>query len=317
MRIAVLDAGTLGEKLDFSPLKEFGEVIIYDFSTPETVDAHVADADVILVNKLKINAATIAHADKLKLACLFSTGYDGVDLDYCRKKGIGVCNITAYCSNSVAQVTVAIVLNLAFHLNVFSRYIADGSYSRSGKANMLSPYFHEINGLTWGIAGYGSIGSRVGMTARSLGAQVIAYGRHPYEEVENVSLDELCARSDILSVHLPLNPDTRNLFSAEKIARMKQGAIFVNMARGAVADENALAQALVSGKLGGLGADAFSSEPFGPDHPFFSLLGRDDVCFTPHMSWSSLEARKKGLDLICNNIRSFLSGGTECRIDLL
>ncbi len=173
--------------------------------------------------------------------------------------------------------------------------------------------------MTWGIAGYGNIGRRVGSIASALGCRVIAWRRNPTpEETASglcVGIDELCRESDIISVHLPLNDGTRGLFSRERIAMMKPGAIFINVARGAVADEEALADAVMSGQLGGLGADVYSTEPFREDHPFYAIRDLDNVILTPHMAWGAYESRLRCLDEVVLNINAFLSGERRSRVD--
>lgn len=314
MRIAVLDADTLGRDLDLSPLRRFGEVVIFPTSALDEVEAHLGDCDVAVVNKLKMNASTIGNAKSLRLICVFATGYDNIDLDFCRSHGIAVCNVVGYSTSSVAQLTVAMALSLINHLPSFNEYVASGRYSAGGVANCLTPVYHEISGLTWGIAGYGNIGRAVGRVADALGCRVIAYKRTPTPDVETVDIDTLCSRSDIISVHLPLNDATRGLFNRDRIAKMKNNALFINVARGAVTDEAALAEAIREGRLGGLGADVYSTEPFGMSHPFYDIKDRENVCLTPHMAWGAREARERCLDEICENITSFLAGEKRCRV---
>lgn len=199
-------------------------------------------------------------------------------------------------------------LMLTNHLAEYTRYVRNGEYSRNGIANRLEPVYHELTGKTWGIAGYGNIGRKVGMAAAALGCRVIAYKRRPDPEVNCVDLDTLCRESDILSVHLPLNNETRGLFSREQIGKMKPDALFINVARGAITDEKALADALKEGRLGGLGIDVYSMEPFPEDHPFYEIRNSDRVCMTPHMAWGAYEARARCLEEIVLNIRAFQAG---------
>lgn len=315
MKTAVLDGKTLGEMLDLSLLEEFGEVEIYENSAPDEIAARIADCDIAIVNKLKMNEKTIGENTSLKLICVFATGYDNIDLDFCRSRGIGVCNVVGYSTMSVAQLTASVALSLVMHLPEYTRCVSSGKYSAGGTANMLSPVYHELSGKTWGIAGCGNIGRAVGRIASALGCRVVAYNRSSSDEFENVGLDELCRESDIISVHLPLNDGTRGLFGKEEIAKMKSTALFINMARGAVTDETALAEAIKQGRLGGLGCDVYTKEPFGTDHPFYEIREYENVCFTPHMAWGALEARRRCLDEIILNIRSFLGGGRRSRVD--
>ncbi len=316
MHITVLDADTIGRDLDYSPLKEFGEVTVFGASSPEEIAPHLGDSDVAIINKLKMNEKTIgAAAGTLRLICVFATGYDNIDLEFCRAHGIAVCNVVGYSTASVAQLTVATVLSLICHLPAYTSHVASGAYSASGCANILEPVYNELCGKTWGIVGYGNIGSAVGRVAEAFGCRVIAHKRTPVPGVETVDVDTLCRESDIISVHVPLNDGTRGLISRERIAVMKPGAIFVNMARGAVADEAALAEAIADGRLGGLGGDVYSTEPFPASHPFYAVKDNANVCFTPHMAWGAKEARERCLFEICENIRSFADGGKRSRVD--
>jgi glycerate dehydrogenase len=183
-------------------------------------------------------------------------------------------------------------------------------------ANRLIPVYHEIAGLTWGIVGYGNIGKQVAQVARALGCRVIAHSRTEKEGVECVDLDTLCAQADIISLHTPLSEQTRGLISQEKIAKMKPTALVINVARGAVWDEAAITQAIRSRRLGGIGCDVYSTEPFSKDHPFAALIGRDNVCLTPHMAWGAYEARVRCLSEICENIRAFFAGEIRNRVEL-
>ena len=314
MKIKVLDASTLGEDMDLSVFSDLGELTVYNKTSPDEVAKNASDADVIIINKVKVGAHNLSECENLKLICIMATGYDNIDTEYCKQRGIAVCNVVGYSSQSVAQITVAMVLSLVSHLNEYREAVANGSYTSSGVANMLTPVYHEICGKTWGIVGYGNIGSQVGRVAQALGCRVIVNKRTPTADVECVDIDTLCRESDIITVHTPLTPDTRNLINEQRIKSMRPDAIFVNMARGLVADEAALADAIENGKLGGLGIDVYSIEPFGADHPYAKIAGYPNVCFTPHMSWGAYEARVRCRDEVMKNIESFLSGEKRNRV---
>lgn len=307
MQIVVLDAATLGDDLSLAPLSEAGEVIVHRTTAPEEIAERIRNADAVVINKIRLNESNLAGS-RVRLICVAATGYDNIDTGWCRENGIAVCNVVGYSTDSVAQLTVAMALYLAQHMEEYTRYVRDGSYSHSGIANRLAPAFHELAGKTWGIAGYGHIGRKVGCAAAALGCRVIAYKRNPVSEIECVDLDTLCRESDILSVHLPLNDTTRGIFSREKIALMKQDALFINVARGAVADEQALADAVRTGSLGGIGIDVYSSEPFPESHPFYAIRESSRVCMTPHMAWGAYEARERCIREIAENIRAFQEG---------
>ena len=316
MKIAVLDADTLGHDLDLSPLSALGEVRIFAGTAPQEVAAHVADADVAVVNKVRLNETTLAGVENLRLVCVAATGYDNIDLAFCRARHIAVCNVAGYSTDSVAEVTVAMALSLVTHLPAFCRHVENGGYTRGGVANCLTPAYRELRGKTWGIAGYGNIGRAVARVAEAFGCRVLAFRRHPAPGEPAVDLDTLCRDSDILSVHLPLTDQTRGLFDAAAVAKLKPGAVFINMARGAVVDEKALADAVISGKLGGLGADVYTTEPLPEAHPFYAIRDRDNVCLTPHMAWGAVEARERCLSEIIENIRAFFAGQSRSRVDL-
>jgi glycerate dehydrogenase len=279
------------------------------------VGERIADADVVVINKIKMNESNLKHADKVKLICLAATGYDNVDTAYCREKGIAVCNVVGYSTQSVAQVTVAMALSLCTKLSQYRQFVMSGEYSRQPMMNRLEPIYHEIAGKTWGIVGFGNIGRQVASVAEALGCRVIVNKRTPVEEYPLVDIDIICREADILSVHTPLSAETRGLISAQRIASMKKDAILINVARGAVIDETAAAKAILEGRLGGLGVDVYSTEPFPVEHPYTALLDCENVCLTPHMAWGAHEARVRCLEEIAANIRAFFAGEVRCRVD--
>lgn len=307
MRIVVLDAATLGDDLSLAPLSEVGDVTVWQTTAPEETAVRVREADVVILNKIRLNESNLSGS-RVRLICVAATGYDNIDTAWCRTNGITVSNVVGYSTDSVAQLTVSMVLYLANRLPEYTRAVRTGDYTRSGIANKLSPAFHEVAGKTWGIAGYGNIGRKVASVARAMGCRVIAYKRTQVPDVDCVDLPTLCRESDIISVHLPLSNSTRGLFSREMISLMKPDALFVNVARGAVADEQALADALAENRLGGLGIDVYTREPFPEDHPFYALRADDRVCLTPHMAWGALEARQRCLQEMILNIRAFENG---------
>lgn len=316
MKIVVLDRATLGEDLDISELSRLGEVTVYSGTQPCDTAKNISDADVVFVNKVRLTAENLSGAERLKLICEAATGYDNIDIEYCRKNNIAVCNVPGYSSYSVSQVTVAMALSLACRLPEYTSYTADGSYTKSGIQNCLTPVFHELYGKTWGIIGYGSIGSRVGDAAKALGCRVIAYKRTPSDGVICTELDTLVKESDIISVHIPLSDETKGIIDSRRISMMKKNAIFINAARGAVADEDALCRAVINGEIGALGADVYSKEPFGTDSPYYKIKNFKNVCLTPHMAWGAYEARVRCFNIMIENVKSFVSGEIKNRVDL-
>ncbi len=315
MKIVFLDAATIGDDLTYESFKELGEVVVYPTTNEEEFESHIDGADVVVINKLKLNATNLPVAKNLKLICLAATGFDNVDLDYCRKSGIGVCNVVGYSTQSVAQLTLSMALSLYTHLDEYTNFVRSGEYTQNGLANRLTPVYHEIAGRTWGIVGYGNIGKQVARVAEALGCRVLVYKRTPVVDAECVDFDTICQKSDILSLHVPLNEATRNLLDEAHIAMLKKDAIVINVARGAVADEAALAEAILEGRIGGIGVDVYSKEPFDGEHPFNKIKHLPNVLLTPHMAWGGYETRVRLLDEIKQNIVSFFKNEHRCRVD--
>lgn len=316
MKLVILDAATLGEGLDFQKLRQLGELTVYQNTKPEETQQRLLDADIAIVNKIKLGAGNLQDAAHLKLICEFATGYDNIDLDVCRARGIGVCNVRGYSTHSVAQLTVLMALTLLEKLDAYTEAIQTGVYQQSGVANLLSPVYHELCGKTWGIVGAGAIGRQVAKVAEAFGCRVLAFTRTPSEALPCVPLSTLLSESDVVSLHTPLNDGTRGLIGAPELAQMKRDAILINVARGAVTDEAAIAAALLAGNLGGFASDVYSIEPFPTTHPFHEIRALQNVLLTPHMAWGALEARRRCLDEIVKNIEDFLNGGSRNRIDL-
>lgn len=314
MKTVFLDAATLGNDIDLSPVTSMGETVIYPHTAPSEVSQRIGDAETVIINKVKLNRDTVGEATKLRLVCIAATGCDNVDLEYMKSRGVAVCNVSGYSTDSVAQTTLAMVLSLATHLREYNSWVRSGSYSAGSVPNRLEPVYHEISGKTWGIVGLGNIGRRVAAAAVAMGCRVIANKRVPVPDFECVDIDTLCKNSDIITLHTPLTEETRGLISRERIAMMKKDAILVNVARGAVCDEAALCEAVKNGRLGAVGVDVYSLEPFSESSPYTEIMGLDNVLLTPHMAWGSFEARSRCLAEIAENIRSFEAGGTRSRL---
>ncbi len=314
MNIVMLDVGTLGADIDLSPIRAMGRTVEYPNTAPEQVAERIADAEVVVCNKIKLNDTNLPAAPHLRLICVTATGYDNIDLNTCQRLGIALCNVPAYSTESVAQLTLAMALNLVGHLSEYRSFVHSGSYSVSGMANHLTPAYHELSSLCWGVVGGGAIGSAVASLAKAFGCRVLLCRRQPDDRFEQADLDRLCREADILSLHVPLTDATRGMLSRERIASMKQGAVVINVARGAVTDEVALADAIESGHLGGLGVDVYSTEPFAADHPFSRLLSDPHVILTPHMAWGAIEARNRCMAVIAENIAAFLADTSKNRI---
>ena len=314
MKITVLDAATLGNDIDLSLFNDLGEVEIYNVSPRETVADRIKDADVCVINKVRLDEAVLGDAKKLRLICVAATGYDNIDTVYCKNNGIAVCNVAGYSANSVSQLTLAMVLSASCNLDSFRNSVANGSYSAGNVQNILTPVYHELCGKTWGIIGYGGIGRRVGAAASALGCNVIVNKRTPVDDAKCVDLETLIRESDIITVHVPLTEQTRGMIGEKELGMMKDGVMLVNVARGAVLDENAVANAVEQGKIGFFGCDVYSTEPMPADHPFERIKNYKNVCLTPHMAWGAYEARVRCMNEIKLNINSFLNGESRNRI---
>ena len=315
MNIVILDRDSIGLDTPLEGLSRFGDVTVYDKTDATELFDRVSDADCIILNKVKITEDVLRNAKNLKLICIFATGFDNVDIAAARKYGVGVCNVPGYSTDSVALFTVASVLALYTHLREYNAYVTSGKYSASGIPNRLVPVYHEITGKTWGIVGLGNIGKAVARVAESLGARVIANKRTPIKEYECVDIDTLCRESDIITIHCPLNDETRGMIDKHRIALMKKDVLIVNEARGAVVNEADIADAVKKGMIGAFGSDVYSQEPFTTDHPFYEIKDFCNVLFTPHAAWGSFESRKRCIGIICDNISSYLSGGRSNRVD--
>ena len=314
MKITVLDSATLGNDIDLKLFNDLGEVEIFNVSPRETVADRIKDTDVCIINKVKLDEPVLKDAKKLKLICVAATGYDNIDTAYCQSNGIAVCNVAGYSANSVSQLTLAMVLSASVNLNAFSNSVANGSYSAGNVQNILTPVYHELCGKTWGIIGYGGIGRRVGSAASALGCRVIVNKRTPVDDAECVDLQTLLKESDVITVHVPLTDSTRGMIGETELKLMKDGVFLVNVARGAVLDEAAVANAVISGKLGFFGCDVYSTEPMPVEHPFDKIKEYQNVCLTPHMAWGAYEARVRCINEIKLNIISYINGENRNRI---
>jgi glycerate dehydrogenase len=315
MKITVLDSATLGDDLDLSPLSEVGETEIYKNTAPNEVAARIAESDAVVINKIKLGESNLSAAKNLKIICIAATGYDNIDVAYCKEKGIAVCNVVGYSTHSVAQLTLAMALSLATHLPAYTDSVRDGRYTAGGVANRLTPVYHELVGKTWGILGGGNIGKQVARVAQALGCRVLVTRQKQDEEYQTVSFETLCKESDVLSIHVPLTDKTRHMVDGAHLALMKKDAVLINVARGAVTDEEAVAKAVLSGQIGAFGCDVYDGEPMRKGHPFEALLSLPNVILTPHMAWGAYEARRRCIEEMAANVAAFLRGERRFRVD--
>lgn len=309
MKIVFLDASTLGDDIDYTQFEQMGEVVRYPFTSSEEAPDRVADADVVVVNKVLINEQTISTAGKLKLVCVTATGTNNLDKDYLAQRGIEWRNVAGYSTESVAQHTFAMLFYLLENLRYYDDYVKNGSYVNDRIFTHFARTFRELNGMTWGILGLGAIGRRVADIAGMFGAKVIYYsasGAPAQEGYHQVDFDTLLAESDILSIHAPLNEYTEGLMNASAFHKMKSDAILLNLGRGPIINEADLADALDSGEIKAAGLDVLSVEPMAKDSPLLTVRDKDRLFITPHIAWAAVETRQRLTKIIAGQIREFL-----------
>ena len=305
MKIVVLDgyAANPGD-LSWAPLEALGELTVYDRTPADQIAARIADAELVLTNKAVLSRELIAGAKKLKYIGVLATGYNVVDVASAKELGVVVTNIPAYSTDSVAQLVFALLLEICHNVGHHSQAVHAGRWSANQDFCFWDTPLIELAGKTMGIVGYGRIGHKVAEIARCFGMNVIAWTRTP-RDPECVSLDELLARSDVISLHCPLFPETKNLINRDTIAKMKDGVILINTSRGPVVNDADLREALESGKVYAAGADVSTVEPIPADSP---LLGAKNMFLTPHIAWATFEARERLMDIAVKNVEAFLSG---------
>ncbi|MBQ4558823.1 MAG: D-2-hydroxyacid dehydrogenase [Tyzzerella sp.] len=310
MKIVFLDAKSVGEDINLSKYSELGDFATYDFTTQEQILERVCDADVIITNKCTINESSVGNAKNLKLVCVTATGTNNLDKPYLEQKGIAWRNVAGYSTESVAQHTFAMLFYLLEKLSYYDAYVKDGKYANDTSFTHFAEHFHEINGKTWGIIGLGNIGRRVADIAKMFGANVIYYsttGKNTQNGYNRVDFDTLLATSDIVSVHAPLTPETERLMNAEAFRKMKSSAIFINVGRGAIVDEQALADAIDNRVITAAGLDVLTEEPMNPNSPFLHIQDSKRLLITPHIAWASVEARTKLMDIVYNQIKDYIT----------
>ena len=311
MKIVLTDAQTVVDSMVTADcLNEFGEVIQHGLLRYDEVAEAIADADMIICNKTVLDANSLRLASKLRYIGLFATGYNNIDVEYCRAHGITVCNAGSYSTDAVAQHTFALILEHYSNTARYDRYVQDGRWKRSPTFSPFVYPLNELSGKTIGIVGLGAIGQAVARIALAFNMDVVACNRSPKNVpgVRMVGFDELLGISDIVTLHCPLNEDSKGMFNSRTFARMKSGALFVNTARGGVMVEDDLRDALLSEHLGGACIDVLSVEPMEED---CVLMGVKNCIITPHIAWAPLETRQRLMRIVADNIRAFLSGNPQ------
>ena len=319
MKIVLLDQKSLGEKLHFEELESVGSVTFYDYTNQEQIIERCAEAEVVITNKGHFDKKTIEALSHLKLICMTGTGYDHIDISAARSKGVGVCNVLDYCSNSVAQHTMALVLQLVNQMNYYRDYVKKGKYIEDDAFTHYEVQINEIAQMTWGIVGMGSIGRKVAQIAEVIGAKVIYYstsGKNQQDAYEKVGFDDLLMQSDIITIHAPLNDQTRNLFDETAFMKMKKSAVLVNVGRGDIVNEEALVKALNGHQIAGVALDVLREEPMSKASKLIPLLEDSRLMITPHVAWASITARQKVIDEVVHNIKEFKKGNKHHRVDI-
>lgn len=311
MKIVALEIMNVGADVDLSEFNELGDFTAYSTTKPEEIAERSKGAEVLIINKLPINESTISTLKDLKLVCVTATGYDNVDVAYCNERSIRVCNAVGYSTASVVQHTFASLFYIYEKLRYYDDYVKDGHYCDSLIFTHFDEYFNELEGKTWGIVGLGNIGKRVAAAAEAFGCKVVYYstsGKHDDDKYKRLDFDEFLSKSDIVSIHAPLNDNTRKLFSTEAFDKMKDTAYIVNMGRGPIVDEEALVKAVKSGKIAGAALDVIDGEPMKKDSPLKELSNCSNVLITPHIAWATVEARARLMHEVYLNIRAYLDG---------
>ena len=308
MKIVFLDANSIGSDIDLSYFSKLGEVVRYGYTDECDMPQRIMDADVIIVNKMEVNAETVGEAPKLKLVCVTATGTNNLDKEFLDARSIAWRNVAGYSTENVAQHTFALLFSLLEKMSYYDAYVKSGRYENDRMFTHFSNVFHELCGSTWGIIGLGNIGRRVADIAKAFGCRVIYYstsGKHEEEGYERVDLDMLLKTSDIVSVHAPLNENTLDLMDKEAFAKMKNSAIFINVGRGPIVVEEDLADALEKGEIAAAGLDVLRQEPMASDNPLGRIKDSTKLIITPHIAWASIEARTRLMKIIWGQIREF------------
>lgn len=310
MKIVVLDGYTENPgDLSWEGLESLGELVVYDRTPVELIQERIGDAEIVITNKTPITAKTISMCQNIKYIGVLATGYNVIDVDAAREKGIPVCNIPTYGTTAVAQMVFALLLEVCHHVGAHSASVKAGDWTNNQDWCYWNYPLIELTGKTMGIIGFGRIGQATAKIATAMGMKVLAYDEYPSESGkaygEYVSLDELLSKSDVISLHCPLFPSTKGIINKETIDKMKDGVIIINTSRGPLVNEDDLAQALKQGKVYAAAVDVVSTEPIKEENP---LLGCYNSIITPHIAWAPKESRQRLMDIAIDNVRAFIEG---------
>lgn len=305
MKIVLLDALTFGET-DLSGFDRLGEVEVFQTTSPEEVQDRITNKDVIVTNKVVINDTHISNTPSLKLICVAATGMNNIDLEAAKAGGIQVKNVAGYSTDSVIQHTFSMLFYLMGHSRYYDEYVKSGSYSKSEIFTDVSKPFFEVKGKKWGIIGLGSIGRGVAKIASVFGAEVLYYstsGVNTTDDYQRTTMDEILKVCDIISIHAPLNDKTNNLLDYEQLSTCKDGSVILNLGRGGIINEEAVAK-IVDEKNIYFGLDVLTKEPMIENHPLLSVKNQENIYVTPHIAWTSIEARETLIASVVDNISS-------------
>ena len=311
MKIVCLEGNCLGDDVDLTCLEEFGEVTVYGLSTVAETPERVKDAEVIIVNKVPMNATTLSEAKNLKVICVTATGTNIIDTEYTNARGITVMNVQGYSTDAVVQHTFALLFYVYEKLSYYDTFVKSGAYTKNDIFSHFDKRFFELKGKTWGIIGLGEIGRGVAKIAQAFGCNIIYYstsGKNYNQEFKKVTLDELLSQSDIVSIHAPLNEQTKDLIGAAEFDKMKDSAVILNLGRGSIINEADLADALEQDKIAAAALDVLSTEPMAADNPLLRIQDSTKLIITPHIAWAAVETRRRVVDEVCLNMRAFLAG---------
>lgn len=307
MKIVFLDEYSLGD-MDLSPIKKLGEYVGYDRTSKEQVLEHCKDAEIVICNKTVLRAETLRALPNLRFVAIAATGMNNVDLDAAAELGIGVKNVAGYSTSSVAEATINFALSLFKNTKYFDDYFKNGAYAATEDIFHFGRPIRQLKGSKWGVIGLGAIGREVARLASAFGCEV-AYtstsGAVRKEEYPQLSLEELLAWADIISIHCPLTPTTKGLIGEKELSMMKPTSIIINVARGGIIDETALTNALNNKTIAGAGLDVFSREPL-PASPLYELTDKYALVAAPHTAWAADEARKVLIERIADNIKEYI-----------
>lgn len=318
MRLCVLDALTLGADMDISALEQCGDLSIYDLTKPEEVSERIQEVDVIITNKVVLNESNLKHAKNLKMIALLATGYNNIDIDYAKERGIAVANVAGYSTESVAQHTFAMLLYLVEHLSAYDEYVKSKEYADSEIFTYIAWPYEELNGKKLGIIGLGDIGKAVARIGKAFGMEIYYYStsgqNNSGTEYKRVCLEELLRECDVVSIHAPYNEKTHHLISYKEFQQMKKSAFLVNVGRGRIVVEEDLAKALNEKLIAGAALDVLEKEPIDHLNPLFKVEDKTKLLITPHIAWASVEARRTLIHEVSKNIEAFVKGEERNRI---